>query len=295
MASDLVRRAASSLRRNLWLSLMAIASVSVVLTLLAVFVLISYNARQALESWSRELKIVIYLDPAPSAAAAQQQLVALTSMAEIEKAVYVDPAEAMRRFRGRLGSDAILVDGIDSSVLPASIELQLKPPFRTRDNIKALAARLEQKSEWRDLHYGRDWLERYDALSRLSRLLGAGLGTLLLAAVFIIVATTIRLIFLSRRREIAVLRLVGATPAYIGLPFLFEGAFFGFAGALAALAAVHALYAAGLQQGLDLLLQALGAGGATFLPPLWQGALLAAGLLTGTVAGLVALRRLSRD
>lgn len=292
---DLLRRAMRFSRHNPWLSAMGTATVAISLTLVAVFGLAASNARNAVADWSRDLQVVIYLDPPPSEALTKQWLTALRSIAEVDEVAYVSSDEALQRFRGRLGNDAMLLDGIAAGVLPASLEISLHPEFRNQRAITSLVARLRQNSDWRDIQYGRDWVERFDAVARLLRMIGTALGVVLIFASCFIISNTIRLMFLSRRDEIEVMRLVGATPLYINLPFLVEGTLQGAIGGVTAVAFGYGLYVAGVQQGLAVLLQAVGVNQVHFLPIGWQAGLVVTGGAIGLFGSLAALRKLSKE
>jgi cell division transport system permease protein len=291
---NLFKRGITPLRQHPWFTLMGVTSVAVALTLIALFALISLNMQKAVGDWSRDFQIVIYLDPPPNEAVARQWQIALDSMAEIEEVSYLSSAEALQRFSNRLGNDASLINGIGDDVLPASFTLKLRPEFRQRDAVKRLVNRIAQKNEWRDVHYGSEWIERFDAVRRLMHVSGTILGLFLFLSAFLIVATTIRLILLTRKREIEILRLLGATPLYIGFPFLLEGGILGMMGGMVALILVYLFYQVGLQQGLLSILQLLGVERVIFLPFLWQVALIIGGALLGFFASFVAMRRLSK-
>lgn len=291
---DLCKRGLTPLRQHPWFSLMGITSVAVALTLIALFALISLNVQRAVGDWSRDFQIVIYLDPSPNDTLARQWQIALGSMAETEEVTYVSSAEALQRFSTRLGNDASLISGIGDDVLPASFALKLRPEFRQRDAVKLLVSRIAQKSEWRDIHYGSEWIERFDAVRRLMRISGTIFGLFLFLSAFLIVTTTIRLILLTRKNEIEILRLLGASPLYIGLPFLLEGGILGMIGGGIALVLVYIFYQIGLQQGLLSLMQLLGVDRVVFLPPLWQLFLIIGGVALGFFASFVAMRRISK-
>jgi cell division transport system permease protein len=250
--------------------------------------------QRAVGDWSRDFQIVIYLDPPPNEAVARQWQIALDSMAETEEVSYLSSAEALQRFSTRLGNDASLISGIGNDVLPASFTLKLRPEFRQRDAVKILVNRIAQKNEWRDVHYGSEWIERFDAVRRLMHMSGTILGLFLFISAFLIVATTIWLILLTRKKEIDILRLLGATPLYIGFPFLLEGGLLGMMGGMVALFLVYLFYQVGLQQGLLSLLELLGVERVIFLPLLWQVALIIGGAALGLFASFVAMRRLSK-
>lgn len=290
---DLLNRTLRYSRQNPWLAIMGTATVAVALTLLAVFALMASNANRAVATWSRDLQVVIYLDPPPSESLARQWVTALTSIAEVEKVVYVSSGEAMKRFRNRLAVDAELLDGVDPNVLPASLEISLQQGFRNQQAVDGFVERLKKNSDWRDIHYGRDWVERFDAVVRLLRLVGTSIGAVLLFSAFFIISNTIRLMFVARRDEIEVMRLVGATPLYISLPFLLEGAIQGAIGGALAILFGYGMFVAGVRQGLAVMLQAVGIDGVYFLPLSWQLWLIVLGAAIGLLGSLAAMRSLT--
>lgn len=292
--ANLIQRGLSPLRQNPWLALMGIIAVAVSLAFIAIFALIGSNMQSAVKAWSRDFQIIIFLNSPAGESTVRQWQTALGSMAEIEEVSYTSSTEALQQFRLRLGNDANLLQGLGADVLPASFILKLHPEFRNHHAVKQLVDRLAQKEEWRDLHYGTEWIERFDAVQRLMRMGGIIFGLFSMVSAFLLVANTIRLILYARRNEVELLLLLGATPLYIALPFLVEGAVFGGIGALIALALVALLYQIGLQQGLISLLQMLDVDHVTFLPPYWQAALIFAGIALGLTASLVAMRKLSK-
>ena len=87
-----------------------------------------------------------------------------------------------------------------------------------------------------DVRYGRDWVQRLDQLRNMTGLVGLVIGLAFAAVAVVIIGVTIRLTLLQRAREIAIMRLVGATNWFIRGPFLLEGALKGLLGGLLSLA-----------------------------------------------------------
>src|SRR5207253_6111218 len=103
------------------------------------------------------------------------------------------------------------------------------------------AARLEKLPGVQEVEYGREWLDKLEALGRGLRVFGAGALFTVLGAALLVVANTIRLAVYARRDEIEIMKLVGATDGYVRAPFLLEGALQGLIGAALALGAVLAV------------------------------------------------------
>jgi len=110
-------------------------------------------------------------------------------------------------------------------VLPASLEIRLKP--ERRQDTAAVVERLGRNQAFGELHYAREWLERFEAFLLLLRTVGAALGGFLVLAALVIVTNTIKLTLYARQDELEAMTMVGATSLFIKLPYLIEGALAG--------------------------------------------------------------------
>jgi cell division transport system permease protein len=185
---------------------------------------------------------------------------------------------------------------LGAEVLPASLEIRLKPG--QREATAAVVERLSRNKALGELHYGREWLERFEAFLLLLRTIGAALGGFLVLAALVIVANTIKLTLYARQDELEAMTMVGATALFIKLPYLLEGALQGLAGSVVALGVSFVAFRIVLRESLGNILLLTGIDTIHFLPPVWQGLLVAAGALIGVLGSLLALRkfvRFSRD
>ncbi len=240
-----IREACVSLIRSWKISLLAITTIAVSLFLAGVFLLVSGNLRQLVETWQRESKIVIYLE-AEAGDEDVRLLVKLLEEAPWTLHVEAVTAEAAHhRFREAFPSLSDLLEGWDDDPLPASLEVQVD--WRELDGAQALDSwlgDLRREKTVSMIDDDRDWLSQLEAVVYALEALGLVLGVILLATAVFTISSVIRLTAYLYRDEIAVMRLVGATEFFIRGPFYMEGLLQGLAGgtvAISALAAAHAL------------------------------------------------------
>ena len=287
-----LRRALRNMRLSPVLSVAAVCTVGVALALLAFFAIAVLNVQRLAANWASDLAIVAYLEQPPDTATLSRWLNEIRAYPEVETVTYVSREEAYQRFRERLKSDADLLEGLGSEVLPASLEVRLKP--ERRQDTAAVVERLGRNKAFGELHYAREWLERFEAFLLLLRTIGAALGGFLALAALVIVTNTIKLTLYARQDELEAMTMVGATAMFIKLPYLIEGALQGLCGGLLALLASFLAYQFILRENLGSLLLLTGIDTIHFLPPLWQVLVVAAGTLIGVLGSLLALRKFVR-
>jgi len=287
-----LRRALRNMMNSPVLSAASVFTVGVALALLAFFAIAVLNVQRLTTSWSAELAIVAYLEQPPNDATLNRWLSEIRAYPEISDVTYVSRQQAYQKFRLRLGSDADLLEGLGPEVLPASLEIRLKPEHR--QETAAVVDRLSRNKAFGELHYGREWLERFEAFLMLLRTVGAALGGFLVLAALVIVTNTIKLTLYARQDELEAMTMVGATALFIKLPYLIEGALQGLFGGMLALLVSFVAFRVILRESLGNLLLLTGIDTIHFLPPFWQLLLVFAGSLVGLLGSLLALRKFVR-
>ena len=289
------RRAVGNLRRNWVIGLITVAVISVCLFLVGGYVLLTANLGEAVRTWRSDLRITLYLKdgiPEGEASALQDRLAAFP---EVQSVVFVSKDRALADFRASLGPDARILDGLSENPLPASLVVTPRPGFTTSQGILAVVGRVGDDPAVDDLQYGQDWLSRIEDLLGVLRAGAAALGIVLSLAAVFIVSNTIRITVMARREELEIMRLVGATEAFIRMPFLLEGAIQGTLGACLALAGLFGAHRL-IQASLDAsLLATLGIERLVFLDGIAAAGLLAGGMLLGALGSLASVGKFSRS
>ncbi|HUJ26566.1 MAG TPA: permease-like cell division protein FtsX [Myxococcales bacterium] len=240
VAWRLSRRAAVNLWRAPLPSLVSVLTIALSLFIGASFVLGLQTAKQLLTSWGAQASITLYLDKATSDAQAQLIKRQAEEQAGDAQVTYVDRGMALQRLRSDMGDLSGALEGLSQNPLPPSLEITPRTALQPA-GVRVLAAQLGQLPGVSEVEYGREWLDKLEALGRGMRAFGAGALLIVLGAALLVVANTIRLAVYARRDEIEIMKLVGATDGYVRAPFLLEGALQGLIGAGMAAGAIVAV------------------------------------------------------
>ena len=281
----LTREALLSFRRAPLLSTMSIVSIAFALFTVGLFGLVAINVRQALRGLEERVQVVAFIlrgTPLETVTAASQDI---SNFPEVLDVTYVSEDQALERAKRELVEFRDAYQDLQVNPLPASLEVRLKDGFRDAAHVRAVADRLKGFSFIDDVRYGRDWVEKLDRLRNLAAIAVLIVGGAFAAVAMVIIGVTIRLTVLQRAREIAIMRLVGATDRFIRGPFLLEGAIKGLLGGLLAV---------GLCLGAYLVLRSTTEQGLTplmFFRPPEMLLLVLFGILLGLGGSLVSVGR----
>jgi cell division transport system permease protein len=227
-----VREALLAFRRAPMLSALSVTTIAFSLFAFGLFGLVALNIRNALREVEDRVEIRAFIADGTGAEATGAAMGDIAAFPEAASVRLVTQTQALDRARRELGEFS---DVFEEGILPASIELRLKPGFRDPATVRAIAKRIEVYDFVDDIRFGEEWVEKLHRLRNVATLAGASLGLTFAIVAVIIIGSTIRMAVLAREREIAIMRLVGATDGFIRAPFLIEGFLKGTLGGLLAL------------------------------------------------------------
>ena len=287
-----LRKALENIWTNRFLSLVTLSTIAISMLILGLFSLIYLNVQQSLHQMGGELQITAYLQETISSEQAEVLRSKVADWPEVEGITYISKEQALARFRSQLREYAGILEGLKENPLPASLELTLMPQYGRSGNIKELSTRLGRLPGVAEVQYGRKWMAKLRVFVEVMKLVGITVGGLLLIATIFVISNTIKLTFYSRREELEIMRLVGATDFFIKAPFLIEGLLHGLGGALLAAGGLSLLILF-LFSHLDLPLRLAMMAGSLPTGQLVAG-FLGLGLLLGVLGSMVSLRRFLR-
>ena len=235
-----LRELIHAFKRTPLLSVLSVTTIAFSLFALGLFGLVALNLRDALSTVEERVEVRVFLAEGTTEATARAAGAELEREAAVASVGYVSPEAALARARRELGE---FNDVWGAAVLPASLDVRLKPGRRDPVTVQRVAARARQFPFVEDVRYGAEWVQKLYRLRTAATATGLALGTAFAAAAIIIVGSTIRMAVLSRSFEIQIMRLVGATDGFVRLPFLLDGAAKGILGGLLALLLTRVAFA----------------------------------------------------
>lgn len=279
-----------SLRRNNWMTFASIGTVAVSLFVLGVFLILVLNMNRLAGMLESQVQISVYLEDHLTDREKRQIGYDIESLQGIDSVTYVDRETAKERLKDRLGDQKYLLDALsEDNPLPDAFEVTVTTPSVVESAAGAIAAM--QGVE--EAKYGQDVVEHLFDITRLMRIFGFVLMGLLGGATLFIISNTIRLTVFARRKEIAIMKYVGATDWFIRWPFLLEGIVLGCIGGFIAAVALRSFYAAMAAKIYSTL---------AFFPLMSQYpfmnyvtlAILLAGIVIGAIGSVISLKRFLR-
>jgi cell division transport system permease protein len=226
------RDALITFQRSPLLSALSVTTIAFSLFAFGLFGLVALNIREALDRLEDRVEIRAFVVDGTAPEAIATAAGDIMSYPEVMVASVVTQEMALARAQRELGD---FRDVFEGATLPASIDVRLKVGYRDPATVRRVAARVKAFAFVDDIRYGEEWIEKLYRLRNIAGIAGLVLGLAFAVVSVIIIGATIRMAVLARAKEISIMRLVGATDAYIRRPFLLEGFSKGVAGGAIAL------------------------------------------------------------
>jgi cell division transport system permease protein len=249
--SYFVRETLSSFRRNWVMSLVAVSIIYVSLLLVGAFFLTSAMLNTMLSSVESKVSVQVFLKDGAAPADVNALQADILRMKNVSGVTYVSKDEALARFKENTKSTPQLVEQLRGNPLPASLEVALSDPRQVQSVVNLIVKDANLAKVIKnpanpladDIKYGQTIVQNLFRFTLYVRVAAAAFLILLLAVSLVLIGNTIRLAIYSRRREIGIMRLVGASNWFIRTPFLLEGVLQALIGSLLALVTLLAAQA----------------------------------------------------
>lgn len=226
-----LREVLLAFKRAPLLALLGIITIGFSLFAFGLFGLVALNIQTALRTVEDRVEIRAFLVDGTRDAQVDSLMRGVAKVPEVADIGYVTPDSALIRARSELEEFRDVMEG---AMLPASVEIRLKPGKRDPETVQAISRRMQTYPIVEEVRYGREWVEKLYKIRTIAGIAATVLGSVFAFVAVIIIGSTIRMSILARTREIEIMRLVGATNGFVRLPYLLDGLFKGIAGGVLA-------------------------------------------------------------
>ena len=233
------RQALANIKNNRLVHLIGMSTMAISILILGAFVLFYVNIYGWVQDWGGSASMSIYLHDGITRSGLERIEQVIKDCPAVKDYRYISKDKALQELKDALGEQSKLLSGLSSNPLPASFELEISVPERRLETLKRLAGEFQGLEGVEEVQYSRAWVERLRNTLDMIKVLGFVVGGLLGLGALFIVANTIKLTIYSRKDEIEILKLVGATDWFVKGPFVVEGMI---QGLLSAGAAIGVLY-----------------------------------------------------
>lgn len=237
-----LRQALGNIMSNRIVHVIGLGTMVVSLLIFGTFLLLLVNLNAWVGEWGHSLTMSVYLQDGISEAERDNIASFIRSLPRAEIKRFVSKEKALTEFRSALGSQAGLLDGLPHNPLPASFEVIFNEGEGQKVDVRGIKQDLEKVEGVEEVQYSEEWLHRFESLMKMIRLVGLVIGGLLCMGVLFIVMNTIKLTIYSRKEEIEILKLVGATDWFVKIPFMLEGMIQGILSGVLALVILFSAY-----------------------------------------------------
>ena len=291
-----------SLKRNVWMTIASVSSVTITLTLVGVFVAVLLNVERIATGIENNIQINVYLDVDSTDSSEtttneagetvandsyHQVYDQISKVSGVESVTYSSKDEQLEKLQQTYGDDWSLFDG-DSNPLQDVYIVEVDSP----SDVKKVAKKIANIEGVESVDYGGSNSDQLFSIAKFIRTWGFA-GTILLVVVAIfLISNTIRMTIMSRQRDIEIMRLVGAKNSYIRGPFFFEGAWVGLLGAIVPSIIIYFAYKTVYSSvNPQFEVQGLSLYPINTLLPLVIGGMFLVGIIIGALGSVISMRR----
>lgn len=287
----LLREAVANVLTNRTTTLVAVATTAFTFACVGVFLLLYVNLKTMATSLEQDIQVMVYLQDDVTEQARNDIEQQLKADRAIGSLTFVSKERALADFQAQFPSESRLLQGLGQNPLPASFVVTLTAESRSSDAMRRWANRTQLITGVGQVQYNQEWVEALAGIVRYIEVAAIIVSMILSAASVTIIANTIRLALYSRREEIEILGLIGASATFIRVPYLLEGAALGLCGSALSLVILkggfelfrHQIHSATRFLGVDALL--------TFFPFDMCVVLMLVGLFLGCAGSFLSLLR----
>lgn len=225
-----LREGSKNLVRNGWMTFASISAVAIMLLIVGVFLLLIMNVNSFATDIENDVEIKVFIDLTATADEQEELRLELEKLNDVESITFIGKEEGLDQLIDSMDDGGIVFESIrgEENPLNDTFIVRATNPQLT----ETVANQIEDLPHIEKVDYGKDMIERLFAVTNLIRTVGLVLVVGMMFTAMFLIANTIKLTIVARKREIQIMKLVGATNGFIRWPFFIEGILLGTIGAL---------------------------------------------------------------
>ncbi|MBN2061119.1 MAG: ABC transporter permease [Deltaproteobacteria bacterium] len=228
------KQALINISNNRLIHLISISTISISMLIFGSFLLVSVNLHTWIKAWGGSLSMTVYLQDGIKDEVLKDVETKLRQINKAEVKEFISKEKAMMLLREALGTQSGLLDGLEKNPLPASYDIIFRNATADQIDPRKIKEDIEKIEGVDEVQYSEQWVERFEGMLYVFKVIGIIIGVFLCVAVLFITTNTIKLTIYSRKDEIEIYKLVGATDWFVKIPFLIEGSIQGIIGGVIA-------------------------------------------------------------
>jgi len=229
------RATLSNILNNKQTFFLSVATITISLFILGLFLMLFSNLNGLLSKLDDEVQLIVYLNDDITSAERKVLEDIISKSPFVKSMTKVSKKSAWKEFQTNISENLKPLLDMKFNPLPASYKVQFYEADNRLIHIRELSGQLKAKKGIESVDYGQEWITKIENFMLFSRLFLFIMGGLLCFGLILIISNTIRLSIYSRQDEIELMLLIGATPSFVKIPYLFEGMLQGLTGSVLAL------------------------------------------------------------
>ncbi|MCA1064451.1 permease-like cell division protein FtsX (plasmid) [Rossellomorea sp. AcN35-11] len=223
------REGSKNIWRNGWMTVASVGAVTTTLLLVGVFLALMLNLNQVVSNVEKDVEIKVLIDLTATEENIDELKMNISRITGIDSLQFSSKDEELDSLIASMGDQGEVWELFEQdNPLNHAFVIKAEDPletFRIADKVKTF--------EWvSEVNYGKDVVEKLFSVNKYSRYIGIGLITSLMATAIFLISNTIKITIIARKKEISIMRLVGATNGFIRWPFFVEGLLLGLLGSI---------------------------------------------------------------
>jgi len=229
------RTTLSNILKNKQTFFLSVATITISIFILGLFLMLFSNLNGFLSKLDDQVQLIVYLNDSITSSESAVLEDIISESPFVKSTTKVSKKIAWEEFQSNISENLKPLLDIKFNPLPASYKIQFHEADSRLDHIRELSERLKAKKGIESVEYGQEWIAKFEKFMLFSRLFLFAMGGLLCFGLILIISNTIRLSIYSRKDEIELMLLIGATPSFVKVPFLLEGMLQGLTGSILSL------------------------------------------------------------